>query len=38
MLHIIRNRMDTEEVIVHPLRVKECGLHFINPIDMIHIT
>ena len=30
--------MDIGEVNIHFLGVKECGLHIINPIDMVHIT
>ena len=26
------------EVNIHFLGIKECGLHIINPIDVVHIT
>ena len=30
--------MDIEEVKIHFLGVKQCGLHIINPIDMVQVT
>ena len=38
IFHIISNGMDIEEMKIHFLGVKKCGLHIINPIDMVHIT